>query len=409
MFDYDRWQEIYSVLRNNVLRTILTALGVAWGIFMLIVMLGAGTGLKNGTIKGFGNMATNSVFIWGERTTVPYKGFPRGRNIRFDNEDTKMLSKTIKNLKYIAPRMRRQFKIDKGVMSNSLSVFGDYPDILKIEGLDITEGRFINKFDIEENKKVAVIGIGVKKMLFSDDETIIGEYIKIQGVFFKIVGIYDINRPRPEADQNIYIPLTTMQRAYNMGSKLGWYSLTSQDHVPVRIVQEKAMSILKKNHHIAPEDERALGHFNLNKEFEQFSGLFKAINILIWFVGTGTLIAGVIGVGNIMLIVVKERTKEIGIRRAIGATPIKIIRQIISESVFLTSISGFMGLIAGVAVVELINQQIGTGGETFTNPEVDFNIAITALIILIISGVFAGMIPASKAVKIKPIEALRTE
>ncbi len=410
MFDYEKWHEIYSVLRKNKLRTFLTAMGVAWGIFMLIVMLAAGTGLQNGIIKDLGGRATNSVFIWTRSTTIPYKGFPRGRRFNYENKDTEILKNNIDEIKYIAPRLRNQYTITRGLKTEVFTTNGDRPDIAHIEGLIISAGRFINETDQNEKRKVAVIGKRVQDIIFDKDENPIGEYIKIQGVFFKVVGVFKSKKRNKESSKTIYIPLSAMQQTYNLGKIVGWYSITAKDNTPVKVVQDKAVELLKKSHSISPDDKRAIGYFNLNKEYTKIQTLFTAIEILIWIVGLGTLFAGVIGVSNIMLIVVKERTKEIGIRRAIGATPIKIMKQIITESVFITAVSGYMGLVFAVIVIEIIGMFMPENNNSmFAKPEVNFSIAIAALLLLIISGALAGIMPASRALRIKPIEALRTE
>lgn len=420
MFDLNRWQEIYSTLRSNKLRTFLTAFGVAWGIFMLVVMLGSGTGLQNGVTNGMGDFATNSAFMWTQVTSKPYKGFQRGRRWNFNNGDTEALKKNIPELKFLAPRIQGHSNegtnnVVRGLKTGGFTIQGDYPEWNLIDPVNILDGRFINQTDIDTKRKVAVIGIRVKEILFEPDENPMGQYIQIGGVFFKIVGVFKTKKNGFQSDQEnqtIYCPFTTIQQVYNYGDIVFWYGLTSQDNTPVSDVEDKAISILKKRHAIAPDDDMAIGHFNVEKEFKKMSGLFLGINTLIWIVGIGTLIAGVIGVSNIMLVIVNERTKEFGIQRAIGATPSHIMTQIITESVVLTSIAGYFGLAAGVGVLELVNSLIEkSGGEAgmFRNPGISFNIAILSLSILVISGAVAGLIPAKRAVSIKPIDALRYE
>jgi putative ABC transport system permease protein len=422
MFDRDRWQEIFHTLKKNKLRTFMTAFGVFWGIFMLIIMLGSGTGLENGVTAGMGNFATNSVFVWTQRTTMPYKGFPRGRRFNFRNDDIRALRSSIPEIKYLAPKIQgwssgdgtnNTMRKDK---TGAFSIMGEYPDWNKIDPMNIVAGRFLNDLDIEQKRKVAVIGTRVRDVLFEPDENPVGEYIKIQGIYFQVVGVFvplntNINFGG-EKEQSIYIPLTTLQRTYNYGDIVGWFSITSNDDVPASVVEEKVLSFLAARHTVHPDDKEAFGHFNLEEEFNQMKGLFNGIAGLIWIVGIGTLIAGVIGISNIMLVIVKERTKEIGIQRALGATPLQIMSQIITESVFLTSIAGYFGLAAGVGFVELINYlliKFNSDNEMFQRPEVDFQIAILSLIILILSGAIAGLIPARRAIRIKPIDALRDE
>lgn len=420
MFDLDRWQEIYQVLSKNKLRTFLTAFGVFWGIFMLIVMLGAGNGLQNGVTQNFGDLATNSVFIWAQQTSVSYNGLPRGRYYNFKNQDVEALKQEIPEIKYIAPRIRvggfnETNNVVRGEKTGGFSIMGEYPIINIIDPVNIQKGRFINELDIAEKRKVIVVGTRVVEILFEEDEEPLDQYIRIQGVYFKIVGIIKSKRTGEQANrdnQNIFMPFTTLQKTYNMGNSIGFFAITSKENIPVSVVEDKAIQILKKRHSIAPEDERAVGHFNLEKEYSQMQGLFAGIRGLIWIVGAGTLLAGVIGVSNIMLVVVKERTKEIGIQRAIGAAPIVVIKQIITESIVLTIIAGYFGLVIGVGLLELINSLLGGPGENtemFLHPGVNFNVAVLAITVLIVSGAMAGIIPAKRAVSVKPIDALRFE
>ena len=420
IFDLDKWHEIYYALRKNPLRTFFTAFGVFWGIFMLIIMMGAGEGLYNGATHDMGGMATNSIFMWTQNTSMPYKGFQRGRYYRFNNDDTQALIDNIPELDVVAPRLQGwggegNNNVIRGERTGGFNIQGDYPAINIIDPVDITSGRFINENDIADKRKVAILGIQVVNDLFNQGEDPLGEYIQIQGVYFQVIGVFKSKKGDQQAEWDnkaIFIPFTTLQKVYNYGDMVGWYSMTAKKNYPASIVEDKAKELLKKRHSIHPDDDRAIGSFNLEKEWSKMTNLFNGIRGLVWIVGIGTLLAGVIGVSNIMLIVVKERTKEIGVQRAIGATPFNIVSQIIIESVFLTSFAGYFGLALGVGLLELINYMlVSTGAESnmFNNPEVDFNKAMTALVILVISGIFAGMIPARRAVSIKPIDALRDE
>lgn len=421
MFDLDRWQEIMSALKKNKLRTFFTAFGVFWGIFMLVIMLGSGTGLKNGVTSDFGDFATNSVFMWTRPTTVPFKGLPRGRNFNFKADDIEALKREIPEIEYLAPRtqtggFRGGNNVVRGTKSGAFSIMGDYPEWNLIDPVVIDNGRFLNHADIKEKRKVAVIGNKVNEVLFAPGENAVGQYIQIQGIYFQVIGVF---KPKNSSvnfggdkEQSVFIPLTTFQRVYNWGDIIGWFAFTSKPGVPASLVEEKASALLRRRHSVSPEDPQAIGSFNLEKQFNQMTGLFAGINGLIWIVGIGTLLAGVIGISNIMLVIVKERTKEIGIQRAIGASPLNIISQIITESVFLTTFAGYVGLVIGVGILELVNYALtNSGGESnmFQNPNIDFNMAVSALIILVISGAVAGLIPARKAVSIKPIDALRYE
>ncbi len=420
LFDRDKWTEIMHALGKNKLRTFFTAFGVFWGIFMLVIMLGSGKGLNNGVSEGMGDMATNACFMWTQQTSISYKGFPRGRRYRFNNEDTKALRDNIPELEYIAPRLQvfsaeGDNNVVRGERTAAFTVQGDYPDMNKIDPVKIHNGRFINVNDINDKRKVIVIGIRVRDEMFDKEEDPIGDYIRIQGVYFKVVGVYSSKKNDQQAErenQQIFMPFTTMQQTYNMGNAVGWYSMTAYKQFPASMVLEKAKKMMRERHSIDPNDERAIGSFNVETEFKKMENLFAGINGLIWIVGIGTLLAGVIGVSNIMLIVVKERTKEIGIQRALGATPMSIKTQIVTESVFLTALAGYIGLVLGVGVLELINLlliKFGAATDMFTRPEVDFQKAITALFVLIISGALAGLIPARRATQIKPIDALRDE
>ena len=420
LLDKDKWHEIYIALRKNPWRTFFTAFGVFWGIFMLIIMMGAGEGLYNGASKDLGDMATNSVFMWTRRTTIPYKGFPRGRFYRFNNGDTKALKESISELQYIAPRLQGwggngNNNVIRGERTGAFQIQGDYPEINIIDPVNLTQGRFINQIDINDLRKVAVIGLRVFNEMFEPHENPIGEYIQIQGVYFRVVGTFQSKKNDQQADrenQAIYIPFTTLQKVYNYGDRVGWYSMTAKDDIPVAVVEEKAKEILRQRHSIHPDDARAVGSFNLDAEWTKMTNLFTGIRGLVWIVGIGTLLAGVIGVSNIMLIVVRERTKEIGIQRAIGAPPISVISQIIIESVLLTAVAGYFGLAVGVGLLELVNFGLTSSGaesNMFSNPTIDFVVATRALIALVFSGILAGLIPAYRAVSIKPIDALRDE
>ncbi len=421
LIDIDKWQEIFYTLKKNKLRTFFTAFGVFWGIFMLIVMLGSGRGLNNGVSQGMGDLATNSMFMWTRQTTVPYKGFPRGRRYNFNNDDTQALKNNLPEIEYIAPRLQvfsageGNNNVVRGERTAAFTIQGDYPAYNLIDPVTMKKGRFINDLDIEQRRKVVVIGSRVYDEMFEKDEEPIGEYIRIQGVYFRVAGVFSSKKNDQQAEQEnsqIFMPFTTMQQTYNFGNMVGWYSITAKEGYPVSQLLEKAKKIVKERHSIAPSDDRAIGSFNLEEEYRKMTTLFTGIDILIWIVGIGTLLAGIIGVSNIMLIVVKERTKEIGIQRALGATPFSIKSQIITESVFLTTIAGYFGLVFGVGVLELINTvliQTNASTDMFNHPEVDFNKAIAALVILVISGAVAGLIPAQRAIQIKPIDALRDE
>ena|ERR1035437_376590 len=421
MFDLDRWQEIYETLRKNKMRTFLTAFGVFWGIFMLVVLMGAGNGLRNGVNDSMKGFATNSIFIWPQGTTLPYKGLPRGRNFSLTNDDVAALRNNVPELEYLAPKLGGDGgngdNVLNGLKSGKFTISGDVPDWCKIDPVVVVYGRLLNEKDVTDSRKVVVIGNRVQEVLFNKGENPVGKYIRIKGVWFQVVGSIKPQNQNinigGDKQQTVFIPITTMQKAYNYGDNIGFIALTTKKGNSAAVVGEKVISMLKRRHDVSPNDKDAIGHFNLEELFDQVTGLFTGIDFLVWVVGTGTLLAGVIGISNIMLVIVKERTKEIGIQRAIGAPPIVIMSQIITESVVLTAIAGFVGLSLGVGLLSLINMAMtssgGGGGGGFKDPQVDFNLAIMALGILIVSGAFAGLLPALRAIKVRPIDALRYE
>lgn len=419
MFDKDKWQEIYGTLRKNKLRTFLTAFGVYWGIFMLVIMLGAGNGLQNGVNGNFSDLATNSVFIWSQQTTMPYKGFPRGRFYNFRNDDRKALIDNVPEIEVVAPRLSGwggsgDNNTVRGLRTGAFSVQGDFPEYNLIDPLDIIQGRFINQTDIDEKRKVVVIGPRSYDILFEQGEDPLGKNIRINGVYFTVVGRFKPLKDRdmgPDKSEMIVIPFTTLQKVYNYGDYVGHFAITSKKEVPVSVVEEKVKKILAQRHSIHPDDKFAFGGFNLQEEFDKMNGIFWGINILVWIVGSGTLIAGVIGVSNIMLVIIKERTKEIGIKRAIGASPMTIISQIVTESLFLTSLAGILGFCSGVWILKVVSDMVASSPDSqmFKNPEISLSMGMTALLILVVAGIIAGLIPARRAVKIKPIDALRYE
>lgn len=416
IFERDSWQEIFATIRKNKLRTFLTMLGVFWGIFMLVIMLGSGNGLRNGILKEFAGTATNSFFVWAQQTTKAYKGMKPNRSFNYTTADAEAL-KQLPELDVVSPLNQlggheEASNVVRGLKTASCQIKASYPNISEITEIKMSKGRFVNDLDIKEKRKVCVIGPRVVELLFKKDENVVGAYIRVNGVYFRIVGLTYItaggNEGRDQAQQ-IYIPFTTFQNAFNYGDVVGWFAIKSKDGIPAEVSEAKVISILKERHKISPDDMKAIGHWNMAVEYNKLSGLFTGIEILVWIVGIGTLLAGVIGISNIMLIVVKERTKEIGVKRALGAVPAQIISQIVLEAVFLTSISGYFGLVIGIGLLEGLNALIGDSGEMFTNPTVDLKVALKALSVLVLSGAFAGLIPASKAVAIKPVEALRTE
>lgn len=418
MFDADRINEVLQTLSKNKLRTTLTAFGVFWGIFMLMIMLGSGQGLENGVTRSFGGSATNAVYMWTQQTTLPYKGLPRGRSFNFLQEDIQAIKDNVPELDVLAPSAqlggyRGENNVSRGTKTGPFTVRGDFPENRFIQVFTLTSGRYLNDLDIKERRKVCVIAPRVEEVLFNKAESPLGQYIQVNGTYFKVIGTITTDKGGDDAEekmQTIYIPFTTFQQAFNWGGKIGWFSMTAKPQFEASLMEEKVKKILAQRHRISPDDPYAIGSWNSQKEFKKIQGLFAGIKLLVWVVGIGTLLAGVIGISNIMLIIVKERTREIGVRRALGATPNSIITQIISESVLLTSMAGYFGLLAGIFLMEGINKAIeGTDSGMFYQPGVELDVAIKALVILIISGALAGIIPARKAIAISPVDALRYE
>jgi len=422
MFDIDRWNEIFSALKKNKMRSFLTAFGVFWGIFMLIVMAGAGKGLENGIMSGVGQVASNSFFMWTEKTSEPYKGFRRGRFWNYNNEDVEYIRTKVSEADVVSPRLFGHWlsgnNTVRGKYTGSYNVKGDYPDWIKIDPAEMPKGRWLNDVDILQKRKVCVIGEKVVEEMFEKGEEPVGKYLRVSGVYYQVIGVIhpisEINM-NGRTETSIFLPFTTMQVAYNYGNDVHMLGVTTKKGYSASMVEAKVMAAIKERHSVSPTDVQAIGHVNLEKQFKQFSGLFLGIQVLTWIVGIGTLLAGVVGVSNIMLVIIKERTQEIGVMRAIGASPRKIISQIIQESVFLTTFAGYFGLFFGILVLEGANKVLdmiakGGGEEIFIkNPEINFWVAVACLVVLIVSGAIAGYIPARKAVEIKPIDALRAE
>ncbi len=420
MFDRDKWAEIYQVLSKNPFRTAATAFGVFWGIFMLIIMLGAGKGLEKGVTADFQYTATNSMFLWTQGTSKAYAGFKVGRNFEMTNADMQFLRDNVKEIEYLCPRnqlggYRGGDNVTRGIKTGAFSINGDYPEYFHVEPRPVTAGRFINDRDMVEFRKVCVIGDQVVKILFEPGEDPIGEYLTISGVAFMVVGTYSTRQKGERAEEDtktIFLPFSTFQKAFNYGDQIGWIAVTAKPQYSVSDMETVIRGHLKERHKIHPEDDRAFGSWNMEKNFREITMVFAGIRGLSWFVGVLTLLAGIIGVSNIMLVIIKERTNEFGVRRALGATPWNVRMQILTESVVLTSLAGFLGIIAGVWALEGIDgllQAQEDGGGAMRNPGVEFGIVMTALAVLIIAGALAGLLPANRALKVKTIEALRAE
>ena len=410
IFDRDTWQEIYGSIRKNKVRTGITIIGVMWGIFLLVVLLGAARGMENNFNKLFGDLATNSVFVWGQSTSEPFKGFQEGKPIRLKLSDADKIRSEIKGIEFVVPRNQTQSLVVNNIKSATIGIFGDYPMLDKVQKKNLEYGRFINQNDIDERKKVCVIEEEIYMQLYDKKEKAVGTYIKINNVNFQVVGHYKDKMRMGGPSGAIHIPFSTFQQVYNQGENIGWLMVTGKPEFDINQLEADTKLLLRNLHKVHPKDEQAFGSFNLGSEFKRITGFLRGMQFLTWFVGIATLIAGVSAIGNILLITVKERTKEIGIRRALGAKPGEIRRQIVLESVFLTSIAGALGIIFGGMVLMLIDNTIGSGEDAFlTNPTVDIPVITIAVATLIILGTLIGLIPAQVAVSIRPIEALRDE
>lgn len=414
MFSLERWQEVFETISKNKLRTFLTGFSIASGIFILVILLGVSVGFQNGVEKQFQNDAENIINIYPGETSIPYKGFNKGRRIQLKNEDY-ALATTDPNqeLEFSSPK----YQIFAGLISyqnesGSYRVEGVLPDYQFLEKAELIEGRFINANDISSKEKYVVIGNRVKKDLFKD-EAPIGKYIKVSGLNFKVIGVFtDPGGDREES--RIYVPISTAQIVFGAGTDIRsmGFTLPKVDNFDEALRQSKAYTAglerkLKTKLQIDAKDESALFISNNIENTKEIYVLISAMRIFFWGVGLATLLAGIIGVSNIMLIIVKERTKEIGIRKALGAKPLSIIGMILHESVFVTAMSGLIGLIFALVLFEVVGPYIES--DFIRNPSVDFNIAISTLVVLIAAGAIAGFFPAWRGARIKPIDALRDE
>ena len=423
MIDIEKWQEIFSTLSKHKLRTTLTAIGVFWGIFMLTVLLWAGKGFENGIIEGFPKVK-NTVWIWSEGLTqLPYQGMPIGRYVRLEADDVAAIQKHVPSVGFI--KGQNSVGIWEGTppytiykdKNGSFFVEGLHANMENIQSMRIKEGRSFNEIDDKQKRKVVIIGTRVKTQLFKKDESPIGADVTINGISFQVIGVFQSlsGGNQQEEEEKIYMPNDTLRYAFNQVGYVGSFIVLPKPGTHARIVEEEVKKYLAERKKVDPQDKGVFGSFNLQNEHDKVQGLLTGINVFSWVVAIGTIIAGAIGVGNIMLIVVKERTREIGLRKALGATPMSIVAMIVQESVFITTFAGYCGLAFGVILLEFISTLLEkpAGGEGeggfFLYPAVDFTTAIGALAILVIAGFLASLMPAAKAAGVNPIVALQDE
>ena len=386
MFDIDRWVEIWVTITRNKTRSLLTCFGVFWGILMLVILLGAGNGMKNAMFSNINGFATNSAFFFSDRTSESYKGFNKGRQWDMRNRDVESIRKQVKDIEAVSPIIWLYY------------------------------GRLLNEIDEIEKRKVCLIGAKVNEVLFKGSDPC-GKYIRVNGIYYQVVGVTKQRASSVNiggrAEESVFLPFSTMQQTLNQGDIIHFLCVSAKPGYKIDPVITQIKDIVKSQNQISPTDPQAVTVINLAAQFETFNMLFIGIDILIWLVGMGTLLAGIIGVSNIMMVTVKERTREIGVRRALGAKPWNIISQIMSESLLLTALAGLLGLSAGVFLLDLVDKimsaQPASNGTMMEHPEVSIQIAVAATVILLFSGLLAGLIPAWRAMQIKAIDAIREE
>ena len=410
--DIDTCEEILITITRNKTRSLLTAFGVFSGIFMLVALIGGGQGMQEELKSQFEGFATNSGFIAAQKTSEAYKGFRKGRWWDLEMEDVDRV-RNVDGVALATPSIALWGQVAVyGDNKYDCSVKGLYPEYEQIEHQEMTYGRFINDVDIKELRKVCVIGKRVYESLFKPGEDPCGKYVRVNGIYYRVIGMCSSEgnvNIQGQASEAITLPFSTMQQTYNLGKKLHVVCFIMKPGVKVKDVQPEVERLVKAAHYIAPDDKQAVMLLNAEAMFSMMDNLMIGVRFLIWMVGLGTLFAGAIGVSNIMMVTVKERTTEIGIRRAIGARPKDILQQILSESMVLTTIAGMAGISFAVFVLQILEKAANDPGVIKTHYQVSFGLAIGTCILLIALGVLAGLAPAYRAMAIKPIEAIRDE
>jgi len=421
MFDLDSITEIWQTITRNKTRSILTAFGVFWGIFILVILLACGNGFDNGMRSNIEGFSTNSTFMIPNYTTEAYKGYQKGRYWNPDMSDIEAIKMKIKGVDMISPILTEySYNGDNnvffGTKGGNFSMKGVLPNYNDIDRCKVLYGRFINETDINEGRKVCVLGKKVYEDVIGADKNPLGLMIKANGIYYQVVGViepYNSNiTVSGSMDETVVLPMTTMQLAYHNGDKFDFFVFTTARGYKTKDLQEEVKTLLRERHDIAPTDEGAIMCFDFEQLFTMFDYLFLGIKILIWIVGIGTLLSGVVGVSNIMLVTIKERTREIGVRRALGAKPALIIRQVVAESLLLTILAGIVGLVIGVSIMAVVSGFVGnTPSEDvmFLDPQIGFGAAVAATVIIVLSGLLAGVLPAMRAIQIRAIDAIREE
>jgi len=415
-WDLDTWEEVWSTLRRNRLRVFLTAFGVFWGMFMLTLLLGFGTGLQHGVNRDFMGLARHAVFIRAERTLLAYQGQGPGRQVRLTNDDIDVV-RSLPGVQLVAPRLNfgnwgEGQNVEAGNKTGNVIVTAATPDYPAVEPVELLTGRHLNTGDQNEERKVAILGQNAARVLYGD-ESPVGRYLRYRGVFFQVVGELRSLRTGPQADRmdnSLLLPLSTAQRAFNQRNRVSWATVALLPDAPVGETESEIKARLQKRHRVHPDDPQAIRSFNLAAEFRRITGLFVGIRIFVWLVGIATLLAGILGVSNILLITVKERTQELGIRKALGATPASILRMVVAESLVLTLLAGYAGIVAGVGILELASRLTASMPQApISEPAVDLPVVLGAGAILLLGGLLAAIMPARHAARIHPVEALRAE
>ena len=421
MFDVDNINEIWQTIARNKTRSLLTAFGVFWGIFILVILLACGNGFDNGLRSNVEGFSTNSTFLIPNITTEAYKGYQKGRFWNFNLSDIDAIKRKIKGVEMISPISSTYAyggdnNVFFGTKGGNFGMKGVQPNYNDIDRGKIVYGRFVNETDINEARKVCVLGKKVYEDVIGADKNPLGLMIKANGIYYQVVGVIESYNSHVSIggsmNETVVLPLTTMQIAYHTGDKFDFLVFTTEKGHKTKKVQDEVKALLRERHDIAPTDDGAFMCFDFEQMFNMFEYLFLGIKILVWIVGIGTLLSGVVGVSNIMLVTIKERTREIGVRRALGAKPSLIIRQVVAESLLLTILAGVVGLVIGVAIMSVVAGFVGNTTQEdvmFLNPQIGFVAAIAATVIIVLSGLLAGVLPAMRAIQIKAIDAIREE